>query len=208
MANRKVNKTNKKKSKNHQQTKQKKVKHTLKKSNLKLEDDSLFEPHSIKPESHMLSSHIIIKPLETINKKINNKNTITKEDMIEIDVTIKSFSDNLKTVCDNISHKLPNFTGNYSDKDNKCILKSSTLLGDLITNMEMKKVKDNETQILKNNFMKEFEPMRHLIILNDHQNHLPSSVPFFHGNNINPFIPVISPHEPLPFFNSIDKHLI
>ena len=107
---------------------------------------------------------------------------LSRQDMIDINITIKSLSENLKTMCENISKKNPKFNATYSEKDKKCILKSSTLLNDLITNMDIKKVEDNETHILRNNFLKDVEPVRHLIILNEHQNHFP------HQNNINPSV--------------------
>ena len=141
----------------------------------------------------VLDSLKVLNPIEKINAQLNNKKILSKKDMLEINVSINSLSDNLKIMCENIKKKRPNMDVNYSEKDKKCVLKASIMLGDMINNMELKKTQDNETQCLKDKFFQDIKPTRHLIVLNDQ-----------FANNINM---MQRPHiQPPSLFGSMDNY--
>jgi hypothetical protein len=189
------------------------LKITMKKLNLSPSSDEFHDSYSLKPDENMLQSNFVVQPLEKLNKKLNNKNVLTKKDMMEINITIKNLSSNLKSVCEKLSsNKKTNVSAIYSEKDKKCVVKASVALGDLITNMDIKKAENEETKTMRDNFFNEMQPTRHLILLNEtpHQetstmNPFLSALPMY--ENSNPFSS-ISMNNQLPFFNSMDKHII
>lgn len=108
-----------------------------------------------------------LEPLQKLNEEIQEKSTLEKKDILKIKIILESVSDQLKLACDKLKDQnLSNISVEYSEKDKQCIVQSTRTLADIVKAVEMKKLKDDQTRQLRDEFLNDVgQGNRQLLVL-------------------------------------------
>lgn len=129
----------------------------------------------------------IDKSLSDIKKEIHKKSTLDKKDILKVKLVIESVSDKLKEVCKKLKDKnLENIDVEYSEKDKQCIVKSTLNLAHIAKSIESKNMKDEETELLRNDFINEMGPNNSRILYFVRSNNFDNLTPYNQYQNTSP----------------------